>query len=185
MTDMDAIEPDHTELDDSGLEDVELAEELCRMAEEDRAAAHLANSPDFDDQLSWRRLTTLHGDRLRELLGQYGWPVAARVGEEAARAAWLLAQHADTQLDVQRQALYLLEEAVRQGEAPADQLAFLLDRTRINEGREQVYATQIAGVRDGAPLPWPCEDPARVDEYRAEAGIEPFAVHTARYAPPA
>ena len=38
-------------------------------------------------------------DRLRALLEAEGWPSAERVGPEAARGAWLIAQHADTQLD--------------------------------------------------------------------------------------
>lgn len=181
---MDAIEPDNPEADGTGPGDTGLAEELRRMAAEDHAAAHLADSEDFADQLAWRRLAAHHGDRLRELLELHGWPARDTVGEDAARAAWLLAQHADRQLDVQRLALRLLEEAVGRGEAGPDELAFLLDRTRVNEGRPQLYGTQIAGLTaDGTPVPWPCEDPPRVDELRAQAGIEPFAAYTARFSP--
>ncbi|MFB4195966.1 hypothetical protein [Streptomyces carpaticus] len=36
---------------------------------------------------------------------------------------------------------------------------------------------------DGAPVPWPVEDPAGLDARRAAAGIEPFAAYTARHAP--
>ncbi|MGW8378990.1 DUF6624 domain-containing protein [Streptomyces sp. ODS28] len=179
---MDAIEPDHAELDADAEYEGDLAQELCRMAEEDHAAAHLANSADFTDQLAWRRIAAQHGDRLLQILQEHGWPTASRVGPDASRAAWLLAQHADRQLEVQRLALRLLDEAVGQGEAPLDQLAFLYDRTRVNEGREQLYGTQIAGVdASGAPIPWPCEDPERMDERRVEVGIEPFGVYTARF----
>lgn len=163
--------------------DTALAGELMRMAAADHAATAGALSEDFAAQLAWRRLTARHGDRLAEIMDERGWPTAALVGEEAARAAWLVAQHADRQLDVQRRALTLLERAVAEGEASVTQLAFLRDRTYVNEGREQPYGTQIAGVRDGSPVPWPCEDPERLDERRAEVGIEPFAVHTARHAP--
>src|SRR5690349_8370505 len=47
-----------------------------------------------------REVFVRHGDRLRELLKVGGWPSAERVGPDAARGAWLIAQHADTQLDV-------------------------------------------------------------------------------------
>ncbi|MGK5640356.1 DUF6624 domain-containing protein [Streptomyces sp. URMC 126] len=158
-----------------------LAAELERMAADDHRAAAHAHSEDPAAQLAWRRLTARHGDRLNEIMDEYGWPAADLVGEDAARAAWLIAQHADRQLDVQRRALRLLEQAVAAGRAAPRELAFLRDRTLVNEGREQVYGTQIAGVRDGAPVPWPCEDPERMDERRAEVGIEPFAVYVAKF----
>ncbi|MGW4384750.1 DUF6624 domain-containing protein [Kitasatospora sp. NPDC004531] len=159
-----------------------LAAELTAMGAADRAAAPLANSEDPADRLAWHRSTARHADRLAELLDAHGWPVEAEVGAEAARAGWLIAQHADRQLDVQRRALALMEQAVADGAAGARELAFLRDRVRVNEGREQVYGTQIAGVRDGVPVPWPCEDPARMDERRAEVGIAPFDAYVAQYA---
>lgn len=159
----------------------ELAVELTDMAAADHQSAVRAHSDDPAEQLAWRRLTARHGDRLGEIMDEYGWPTAELVGEEAARAAWLIAQHADRQLDVQRLALRLMQQAVSAGTASPRELAFLRDRTLVNEGRKQVYGTQIAGVKDGAPIPWPCEDPQRMDELRAEVGIEPFDDYVAKF----
>ncbi|MEV6419246.1 DUF6624 domain-containing protein [Streptomyces sp. NPDC051662] len=159
-----------------------LAVELKDMAAADHQSSIRANSDDPAEQLEWRRLTARHGDRLGEIMAEYGWPTAELVGEEAARAAWLIAQHADRQLDIQRRALQLMRQAVSAGSAGPRELAFLLDRTRVNEGREQIYGTQIAGVKDGAPIPWPCEEPERMDELRAEVGIEPFDEYVAKFA---
>ncbi|MEV5884800.1 DUF6624 domain-containing protein [Streptomyces sp. NPDC052020] len=154
-----------------------LAVELTEMAAADHRSAVRANSEDPAEQLAWRRLTARHGDRLGEIMAEYGWPTAELVGEEAARAAWLIAQHADRQLDIQRRALHLMREAVSAGRARPRELAFLRDRTLV----KQIYGTQIAGVKDGLPVPWPCEEPERVDELRAEAGIEPFDEYVARF----
>lgn len=159
-----------------------LAVELADMAAADHQSSILANSDDPADQLAWRRLTARHGDRLGEIMDEYGWPTANLVGEEATRAAWLIAQHADRQLDVQRRALQLMQQAVSAGAAGPRELAFLRDRTLVNEGRKQVYGTQVAGVKDGAPVPWPCEEPERMDELRAEVGIEPFDEYVAKFA---
>jgi hypothetical protein len=159
-----------------------LAEELTAMAAADHRSSVHANSDDPAEQLAWRRLTARHGDRLGEIMDEYGWPTADLVGEEAARAAWLIAQHADRQLDVQRRALRLMEQAVDAGSASPRELAFLRDRTLVNEGRNQIYGTQIAGVQDGAPVPWPCEEPERMDALRAEVGIEPFDAYVAKFA---
>ncbi len=74
------------------------------------------------------------------------------------------------------------EQAAAAGEASARDLAHLRDRVLTNDGYKQIYGTQIAGVEDGVPIPWPCDDPERMDERRAEVGIEPFAVHAAKHA---
>ncbi|MFD5189697.1 DUF6624 domain-containing protein [Streptomyces sp. NPDC058357] len=159
-----------------------LAAELTDMAAADHRSSIRANSDDPAEQLAWRRLTAQHGDRLAAIMDEYGWPTAEAVGEEAARAAWLVAQHADRQLDVQRRALELMGQAVSAGSASPRELAFLRDRTLVNEGLEQIYGTQIAGVKDGAPVPWPCEQPEQMDERRADVGIEPFDEYVAKFA---
>lgn len=50
-----------------------------------RLAARAARPPPDDpvEQLAWRRLTARHGDRLGEIMDEYGWPTAELVGEEA------------------------------------------------------------------------------------------------------
>ncbi|MEV7023273.1 DUF6624 domain-containing protein [Kitasatospora sp. NPDC093558] len=160
-----------------------LATELTAMMAEDAGAVRLANSTDLAEQATWRRITAAHGDRLALIMARHGWPTEALVGADAARAAWLVAQHSDRQLDVQRRAVALMATAVADGAASARDLAFLQDRLAVNEGREQRYGTQIGAVVDGRPVPWPCEDPERLDERRAEVGIEPFDEYTARFAP--
>lgn len=165
-----------------------LIHELLTMKAEDEATSRKANSESLTEQLAWRRLTARNGDRLRVLLEERGrWPGVEEVGEEATSAAWLVAQHADRQLDVQRLAVKLLERAVKDGTAGPDgrrQLAFLRDRLHVNTGLPQRYGTQIQGVTsDGNPIPWPMEDEEKVDLYRARAGIPTFASYTAQHAP--
>lgn len=156
-----------------------LAQELITMTDEDRELQAGALGDDLTAQLAHRRVTVRNADRLAQIIDEYGWPTAALVGEEAARRAWLVAQHADRRLDLQRRALELMTGS----RGNPTQLAMLRDRLLVNEGRPQIYGTQIAGVVDGAPVPWPCEDPDRMDERRAEVGLEPFAAHVARHAP--
>jgi hypothetical protein len=63
--------------------------------------------------------------------------------------AWLLAQHAAMQLDFQRRVLGLLTAAVAAGEATPRQLAYLTDRVRLLEGREQICGTRLIGDEEG------------------------------------
>jgi len=160
-----------------------LARELITLTDEDRDLQAGALSGDPAARLAHRRVTVRNADRLAEILDGSGWPTVTLVGAEAARRAFLIAQHADQQLDLQRRVLPLLAAAVAAGEAEPAALAMLRDRVLVNEGRPQVFGTQIAGVADGAPVPWPVEDPDGMDERRAGAGLAPFAVHTARHAP--
>ena len=173
----------------------DLNAELRAMYELDQASEMKAHHEDIAERLAWRRLTARHGDRLREILLEHGWPE----DPAASEAAWLLAQHADHQIDVQRLALRLMEDAVTKtakashttkatGGTPdvegVRRLAFLRDRLAVNEGREQTYGTQIGGVtEDGAPIPWPVADPDGMDARRAEAGIAPFDAYTKAHAP--
>lgn len=168
--------------------DTPLVAELLTMRAEDEASSAKANSADLTEQLAWRQLTARHGDRLRALLEEHGrWPVPDEVGEEASTAAWLVAQHADRQLEVQRLAVRLLEEALAAGTAGPEgrrHLAFLRDRLHVNAGLPQKYGTQIQGVTsDGAPIPWPVEDERMLDTHRARVGIPPFAAYTRAHAP--
>ncbi|GAB7037219.1 MULTISPECIES: DUF6624 domain-containing protein [Catenuloplanes] len=161
------------------MTDTALQSELIEMGRVDLEVTRAAlDQEDHEAQLAWRRVTAAHAERLAEILEVHGWPGDDLVGREASQAAWKVAQHADHRLDVQRLALTMLAEAVAEGRAAARDLAFLTDRVRVNEGRRQVYGTQIAGVRDGRPVPWPLEEPERMEELRAAAGIESFAAQT-------
>jgi hypothetical protein len=51
----------------------------------------------------------------------------------------------------------------------------LEDRIAMYEGRPQRYGTQwIDDPRDGRDRPWTLADPNRVNELRAEVGLEPL-----------
>lgn len=168
----------------AGMVNESLARELIDMTDEDQRLVSGALGDDLEARLAYRRVTVRNADRLREILDEVGWPTISLVGAEAARRAWLVAQHADQQLPLQRRALELMAQAVERGDAEASLLAMLRDRVAVNEGRRQVYGTQIFRMADGTPVPWPCEDPERMDERRAAVGLEPFAAYVARYARP-
>ena len=159
-----------------------LAAELSRMASEDQrfrtwlqGAAHgFILHIDLQSRMESQRIDVTNTDRLREIVSQHGWPDRSLVGDEGAHHAWLISQHADRQLDFQREALDLLTDAVSRGDAAQRDLAYLTDRVRMNEGREQVFGTQIAEVEDGNGVPWPVEDPTNLDARRAGLGLPPF-----------
>ena len=81
--------------------------------------------------------------------------------------------------ELRRAFLDALRVAVGQGEASPAHLAYLEDRVRVNAGERQLYGTQFT-VTDGRFGPHPIDDPQRLDERRAEAGLEPFADYETR-----
>jgi hypothetical protein len=125
--------------------------------------------PVDDDNTRW----------LGGLLDTRGWPSRTLAGEDGALAAFLLAQHADRAPVLQRAFLDALRGAVALGEASPAHLAYLEDRVRVHDGRPQLYGTQFT-VTSGNFGPYPVEDPQRLDERRAAAGLEPFADYEGR-----
>jgi hypothetical protein len=108
------------------------------------------------------------------VLDRVGWPGVDRVGDDAAEAAWLVAQHAISWPSFQRRCQRLLAAAVDDGRAPRRHLAYLTDRIRFNERRPQVYGTIHDWDAEGAMSPWPIEDLEGVDERRSAAGLPPL-----------
>jgi hypothetical protein len=171
----------------NGGVDEDLRRELLARREEDQRIRHLAAAqadPDtgrLPDGLGeqWHSIDDDNTRWLADLVTSRGWPGRTLVGDEAAKAAWLLAQHADQDPVQQRAFLGSLRAAVIQGEASAAHLAYLEDRVRVNAGQPQLYGTQFTGTGE-AIGPCPIEDPGRLDERRAQAGLEPFADYEAR-----
>ncbi|MFE2426950.1 DUF6624 domain-containing protein [Streptomyces sp. NPDC059373] len=116
---------------------------------------------------------------LRGILQRHGWPGISLVGEEAAEAAWIIAQHADANREFQRWALLLLSRSAQLGEASLKHLAYLTDRCRMHAGQPQVYGTQYR-MRDGQLVLHRVEDPERLDTRRRRVGLGPFAEYDAR-----
>ena len=115
-----------------------------------------------------------HADRLWAILDDYEtWPGLRLVGEDGERAAWLIVQLGDA--DLQRRALPHLEAAVDHGDAHPSHFACLLDRVRMSEGRPQVYGSQFVVHDDATLSPWPIDDPAQVDQRRFGVGLPPLA----------
>ncbi len=116
---------------------------------------------------------------LRSVTDDVGWPGRSLVGDEGAHAAWLLAQHADRDLDFQQRCQQLMAVASAAGEASAADLAALTDRVLVNCGVRQMYGTQLQAC-DGGLAALPLVDPDAVDARRASVGLEPLAAYVAR-----
>ena len=119
-------------------------------------------------------------ERLWAVLDDYEqWPGWRLVGADGAEAAWLVAQSAIEDMGLQRRCLDMLEVAVACGDADPVHLAYLADRVRMNDGRDQLYGSQFVLGEHGQLEPWPVDDPAAVDARRARLGLPSFSAHAA------
>jgi hypothetical protein len=148
--------------------DAELRAELLRRTEKDQIARRGGDPAAMEaadaENLPW----------LKQVISAAGWPGASLVGVDGANAAWLLAQHADSDPAFQRQCLDLLTAAVAAGEATRQHLAYLTDRVLLAEGKQQEYGTQVTS-RGGRFVPRDLRDPGNVDTRRASMDLEPLA----------
>lgn len=118
--------------------------------------------------------------RMKEIVKQYGYPGYSLVGENAAQAAFIMIQHADQDLEFQKQCLELLRKAVEQKDIFPASVAYLTDRIRVAEKKPQLYGTQVNITPDGKVEAPVIEDEANVDKRRAEVGLEPLAGYIER-----
>lgn len=128
-----------------------------------------------------------HARRLAEIIDEHGWPDRSRFGPEAARAAFLIVQHADHDPEWQAEVLPMLEEAAGAGTIDRAEYAYLVDRVRVAADRPQVYGTQYGVVKNELGqavadesgnlqyLPPIVEDPEHLDRRRAEMDMGPWA----------
>ena len=123
---------------------------------------------EFDPQVDIKNT-----DKLKRIILEMGWPTKSKFGEEAAHAAWMIAQHSDKETAFQRLCLEAMKNLSEDEIEKAD-LALLEDRVRIKEGKPQLYGTQFSVSEDGKFEPEPIEDENNLDKRRKEMGLEPF-----------
>ena len=158
--------------------DESLRQELLAMREEDlRVRSELDAAGELGGPYV-PRMEAVHvrnAARLRELIDMHGWPAEDMAGEDGAKAAWFIAQHAVGEPEFQRQTLPRLRECAAQGRIHAWHAAYLEDRIAMNEGRPQRFGTQwMDSPEDGRIRPWRLADPGRVNELRASVGLGPL-----------
>ncbi|MBC6996247.1 hypothetical protein QWY85_19525 [Neolewinella lacunae] len=116
--------------------------------------------------------------QLNDLMEAIGYPTAAKVGQEASEAAWLIIQHAIGQPAFMRASAQRLAEAVHDEQADPISLAYLTDRIAVLEGKPQLYGTQFDWDENGALSPNPVDDATAVNQRRARLGLNSLEAQT-------
>jgi hypothetical protein len=143
-----------------------IAEELIEMGRIDQEM----RSRNLKDPEYWSpKVDSGNTSRMKEIVGQIGWPTVSKVGSEASHVAWLLVQHADHDVDFQELCLDLMKDS-KEPEVSYRDIAYLEDRVRINRKLPQIFGTQFTEI-DGQFVPKEIENPEQVDERRKLMGL--------------
>ncbi|MBS9766050.1 MAG: hypothetical protein KGV44_00755 [Flavobacteriaceae bacterium] len=111
---------------------------------------------------------------IKSIIDEYGWLGKGKIGEQGNQTLFLGIQHIDD-LEVQEKYLPILKKAVKKGNAKAWHYAFLTDRILKNQGKKQVYGTQVITSSDPKnSYVIPLQNPDKIDELRKEVGLEPL-----------
>jgi len=110
---------------------------------------------------------------VKAIAAKYGFPGYDLVGKVSSNNYWLLVQHSDFDVAFQKDVLKLMKVEVDKRNASGQSYAYLVDRINLNEGKEQIYGTQVLMGETGTKLK-PCIDTANLDKRRLSVGLTPI-----------
>jgi len=131
------------------------------------------------DQSSWN--TTITNEELilantikiKNIIDEYGCITISRFGEKISHYAWLLVQHANHNIALQKQCLSLM---ILSNDVLLRDIAYLTDRIAILQGKKQLYGTQFdPNTLSGEYSPYPIKYSKTIDKRRAKMQLEPIA----------
>lgn len=112
--------------------------------------------------------------KVSAIIDKFGWLGPCVIGKKGNLTLFLVIQHSD--LKTQEKYLPLMKEAVKKGNASGADLALLVDRVEMLNGRPQIYGSQIQ-MKEGKMVIYPIFDEKNVDKRRANVGLEPLEVY--------
>jgi hypothetical protein len=116
---------------------------------------------------------------LKSDLRDHGWYRISIYGADADRAAWLIVQHARHDLPFQEEVVAILEPLWQSGETKGENFAMLYDQTAHYHKRPGRFGVWGDCTAPGVWTPAPLDDRGATDEWRAKAGMPPFAQYIA------
>jgi hypothetical protein len=120
-----------------------------------------------------RRINHENLERIISFIETCGIPGREEVSEEQMAAIWAVLQHNPARY--RKRYLPALEAAAERGDIHWGTIAMLTDRTLLDEGKPQVYGTQLVrNPATGEMELGELADPERVNALRAERGMEPL-----------
>jgi hypothetical protein len=109
---------------------------------------------------------------IKNIVKKNGFPTFEKVGKESSTRFFILIQHSDKDVKFQEKMLPLIKKQVDKKQAKGSNYAYLFDRIQINNGKEQLYGTQLGYDNEGNPFSKNLKDKENVNKRRAEFDME-------------
>ncbi|MDD4761892.1 MAG: hypothetical protein PHZ25_02635 [Candidatus Pacebacteria bacterium] len=104
---------------------------------------------------------------IKEIIKECGFPKKENIGAKTLKKFWLLVQHQDLDLKLQKECLENCDFDLKEK-------AYLTDRILLSEGKKQIYGTQFHKNK-GKLVPRPIKNRKELENLRKSAGLEPFS----------
>ena len=117
-----------------------------------------------------REIDSINLIKVERIISKYGYPGRDLVGSPANETVFYVIQHSD-KID---KYLPLMRKAAENGDISKTELVMMEDRHLMNNGKEQIYGTQIRGInKDGEWIHfvWPIKDPDSINKLRKSIGL--------------
>ena len=160
------------------LDSIFIEDQKYRMQldEIEKSTTKSAEQKSKEQQDVWKIISTKDAINLlkvKAIIDKYGWLGPDEIGYQGNSTLFLVIQHSDQV--TQEKYLPLMREAVKNKKASGADLALLEDRILLDQGKKQIYGSQITkDNRTGKYMLSPIEDEINVNKRRAEVGLEPI-----------
>jgi len=156
-----------------------LVDELNAMKEIDQIAAYIREGEYkklSDEQWKFFKDSVFVSNqkRISKIFKTHGFVGYDLAGKEGSDAFWLIVQHSDHVPKFQLEVLEQMKIHVDKGNATPSCYAYLVDRVKINTGKEQVYGTQFNYNKRGQAFPKNMSDTTGLDQRRISLGLSPM-----------
>jgi hypothetical protein len=149
----------------------ELSKKIDSMRNEDQSPMSIKNTDSAAKE--FQKIIHSNFPVIKNIADKYGFPGFDLVGKESSNNYWLLVQHSDFDVAFQKRILKLMKPKVDKKNASGQNYAYLIDRINLNEGKQQIYGTQIIMGGNGTKLK-PCIDTLNLDRRRLAVGLKPI-----------
>lgn len=163
--------------------DVELANELKEMAKIDQIAAYIPQGKYKEwSKEKWNAFKDsvfeVHQKRIETIFNENGFVGFDLAGKEGSGNFWLMVQHSDHDPEFQERVLEKMKVQVEKNNADPVDYGYLVDRVKLNTGKQQVYGTQVDyNFEISQAYAKNLMDSVNVNNRRAAIGLEPLEVY--------
>ena len=117
---------------------------------------------------------------MKQIVRKFSWPTISMVGKKGSHLAWLLVQHADSDVKFQEYCLKLMKNMAKENDVSKANIAFLTDRILVNKGQSQLYGTQFYKDEIGKLVPRLIRNVKALDTRRKKMSLENFELYQER-----